>query len=52
MTNNELICIETLTTDILNSMENDFSWSGLTACDCGTSPVDCCMSGVDDDGTK
>ena len=28
---------------ILESLGDDFSWSGFTACDCGKGPVDCCM---------
>lgn len=43
MMDDEMICVESLANDILEAIEDDFLWSGLTACDCG-GPVDCCTS--------
>ena len=50
---NGVMILEESVEVIIESLGDDFSWSGFTACDCGASPVDCCMpAGEDDRGSK
>ncbi len=37
------VSIASTATLIIESMES-FDWTGLTACDCGAGPVDCCYN--------